>query len=350
MPDQRFFHRSGPFRLDKLAALTGSEIMQVNGAGGDPARLFHDVGPLDGADAETFSFLDNRKYRDAFKISKAGGCVIHPDMKEHAPAGMAVLLNKRPYKAYALIAQAFYPQQLPEAQIAPTAFIDTSAKLGKGVIIGPGAAIGANAEIGDGSWIEANAVIGDGVKIGRQCRIGSNTTISHSLIGDHVRIYPGNSIGQDGFGFAPDPAGHVKMPQLGRVIVGDGVEIGANCAIDRGSASDTVIGPGTWLDNLVQIGHNVKLGKGCILAGQVGIAGSTVIGDYVVMGGQAGVAGHLNIGSGAQLAAQTGVLRDVPAGQEQMGYPSLPLRQFLRQIALLNKMTSQKKNGTETDD
>jgi UDP-3-O-[3-hydroxymyristoyl] glucosamine N-acyltransferase len=335
MPDQRFFRCAGPLRLDEIATLTGSEIAP----GGDSARLFHDVAPLDAAGAEHLSFLDNRKYRDAFRASKAGACIIHPDIKDQAPAGMALLLNKRPYRAYALAAQAFYPAGAPPGRVAPSAVIGEGARIAPDAVIEAHAVIGPGAEIGPGTWIEAGSYIGPGVKIGAGCRVGPQATVTHSLVGDHVRIYPGCRIGQDGFGFAPDPAGHVKVPQLGRVVIGDGVEIGANTTIDRGSGPDTEIGAGTWIDNLVQIGHNVKIGKGCIIVAQAGVSGSTSIGDYAVLAGQAGVAGHLKIGAGARIAAQSGVLRDVPAGEEQMGYPALPLRQFMRQIATLKKLT-----------
>ena len=155
-------------------------------------------------------------------------------------------------------------------------------------------------------------------------------------------VYTLARIGQDGFGFAIDPAGFVKVPQLGRVIIEDSVEIGANTTIDRGAGPDTVIGQGTWIDNLVQIGHNVKIGKGCVIVSQAGISGSTIIDDFVMIGGQAGIAGHLHVGSGAKVAAQSGIMRNIPAGEEQMGYPALPMKQFMRQIATLNRLSKKK--------
>jgi len=209
---------------------------------------------------------------------------------------------------------------VPEANIHPSAQIDPSAK------------IGANA------WIEAGAVIGANVEIGDHCRIGANAVITHSIIGNHVRVYRGACIGQDGFGFAIDPAGHVKVPQLGRVILEDGVQVGANTTIDRGAGPDTVIGAGTWLDNLIQVGHNVKMGRGCIIAAQAGISGSTTLGDFVAMGGQSGIAGHLTIGTGARIGAQAGVMRDVPAGEEHIGFPAVKSKQFMRQVAALKRL------------
>jgi UDP-3-O-[3-hydroxymyristoyl] glucosamine N-acyltransferase len=211
-------------------------------------------------------------------------------------------------------------------------------------VIEAGVVIGANVVIGEGTWIGANSVIGDGVVVGSRCKFDPCITVSHAEIGDGVRLYPGVRIGQDGFGFAIDPAGHVKVPQLGRVIIGDNVEIGANSTIDRGAGPDTVIGAGTWIDNLVQIGHNVRIGKGCILIAQSGVAGSTVLEDYAVLAAQAGVAGHLRIGMGARIGAKAGVMKDVPAGEEQLGAPAVPVKEFMRQVVALKRLTSRQKS------
>jgi UDP-3-O-[3-hydroxymyristoyl] glucosamine N-acyltransferase len=211
-------------------------------------------------------------------------------------------------------------------------------------VIEAGVVIGAKAVIGDGCWIEANAVIGRGVTIGATSRIGANATISHAEIGSGTRLYPGVRVGQDGFGFAIDPAGHVKVPQLGRVIIGDHVEIGANSCIDRGAGPDTVIGHGTWIDNLVQIGHNVKIGRGCVLVAQSGVAGSTTLEDYAVLAALAGVAGHLKIGMGARIGAKSGVMKDVPAGEEQLGAPAMPVKEFMRQVIALKRLTKGQKS------
>ena len=197
--------------------------------------------------------------------------------------------------------------------------------------------------IGDHAWIESHVSIGHGVQFGNNCRVGANSTVSHSIIGNHVRLYPGVRIGQDGFGFAIDPVGFVKVPQLGRVVMGDHIEIGANCCIDRGAQGDTTIGSGTWIDNLVQIGHNVKIGRGCVIVSQCGISGSTELGDFVVMGGQVGIAGHLKIGSMARIAAQSGVIKDIPPKEEWMGYPAIPLRTFMRQTVKLNQLVQKTK-------
>lgn len=343
MADPQFFRKSAPMSLAQLAGLTGSELA-------DPAEgayLVDDVAPLDTAAVDQITFLDNAKYRDQFQKTKAGACIIHPLMQKLAPPGLRLLINKAPYKAYALAAQAFYPMTMPSAGIAPTARVHASAKIGAGCMIDEYAVIGENVEIGAGTWVEPHAVISAGCKIGANCRVGSHVSISHALIGDNVRIYAGARIGQDGFGFAIDPAGFVKVPQLGRVVIEGHSEIGANTTIDRGALGDTVIGMGTWIDNMVQIAHNVKVGRGCMLAAQIGISGSTEIGDYVAIGGQAGFAGHLKIGSMARIAAKSGVTRDVPAKEEWMGYPAMPLKQYLRQVATLNRLIARKNTSKD---
>lgn len=340
MADARFFTSSGPQTLGALAALSGATLA-------DPASqtvTVSDVAPLDQAGADHLSFLDNVRYRESFQATKAGACVISPKMAGYAPQGVHILLSDTPYKTYALIAQAFYPDIFPPARISERAFVHPTATLGEGCVIEEGAVVQENVTIGPGTWIEPAAVIGRGVTIGAKCRIGAHTSISHADIGDSVRTYPGVRIGQDGFGFAPDPAGHVKVPQLGRVIIEDHVEIGANTCIDRGAGPDTVIGAGTWIDNLVQIGHNVKIGRGCILIAQCGIAGSTVLEDYAVIAAQVGVAGHLRVGMGARIGAQSGVMRDVPAGAQQVGTPAQPVKEFMRQVATLKRLTKPQKS------
>lgn len=345
MADPRFFQCRGPFEAADLLRVGNCVLdADVSAASCGP---FDDVAPLDQAGPRNVSFFDNVRYKEQLRATKAGACVIHPDMKDLAPEGALCLLSETPYKSYALIARHFYPEQKPEADLSARAAISPDAKIGAGVVVDDFAVIGRGAEIGAGCWIESHAVIGDNVKIGRDCRIGAGASVTHCLVGDHVRIYPGVRIGQDGFGFAIDPSGYIKVPQLGRVIIEDGVEIGANSCIDRGAGPDTVIGRGTWIDNLVQIGHNVKVGKGCILVAQAGIAGSTVLEDYVVLGGQVGLAGHLKIGKGARIGAQAGVMRDVPAGSELIGSPALPLKQFMRQIAVLNKFVKDRNKRNE---
>lgn len=333
MADPRFHQLAGPLALAELARITGAEL-----AAGEPGRAIRDVAPLDQAGPEDLAFLDNRKYLGQFEASRAGACLVHPDHAGRAPSGMALLVTRTPYKAYALAAQAFYPAPAPSGHVAPTAVVDPAAVLGTGTEVGPGAVIEAGVKIGARCRIGANAVISANVEIGDDCRIGACASLSHCIVGNRVTIYPGARIGQDGFGFAMDPSGFVKVPQLGRVVIGDDVEIGANSTIDRGAGPDTVIGAGSMIDNLVQLGHNVQLGSGCVIVAQAGVSGSSKLEHHVVLAAQAGIAGHLTIGAGARVAAQSGVMRDVPAGAEVCGSPAIPVRQFFRQVATLARL------------
>ncbi len=344
MADQRFFKVAGPFTLGYLAELTGSILSNTDHANVSVS----DVAPLDTAEAHHVSFLDNKKYLESFKESKAAACFARAEIVPFAPAGMICLVNKNPYKAYALTAQAFYPAPALQAFRAPTAVIDSSTVIGADCVIEDGVVIGANVTIGNRCHIQAHAVIRDGVLIGDDCDIGAHAYVTHAMIGARVRLYPGARIGRPGFGFAIDPAGYVSVPQLGRVIIESDVEIGANTTVDRGAGPDTIIGQGTRIDNLVQIGHNVKIGKHCIIVAQVGISGSTQIGDYTMLGGQTGIAGHLKIGAGAKIAAQSGIMRDVPTGGAYMGSPAVPMKQAMRQVALLAQLAGKK--GETTND
>lgn len=340
MADPKFHIVTAPKSLKEIAEIADADLQDNNSAD----IVIEDVASLDQASNKQISFLDNIKYKDSFAKTKAVACIVAPEMAQYAPKGCHLLTTENPYKAYALVAQAFYPANHPPAEISDQAHVHPTAQIAEGCIIEAGAVIAEGVELGDNCWIEANAVVGRNVQIGKDCHIGPNASLSHAVIGQGTRIYPGARIGQDGFGFAIDPAGHVKVPQLGRVIIGDHVEIGANTCIDRGAGPDTVIGDGTWIDNSVQIGHNVKIGKGCVIVAQAGIAGSATLEDYVVVAAQGGVAGHLTIGTGAQIAAQSGIMQDVPAGEKVMGSPALPIKQHLRQIALLKKLTKPSEN------
>ncbi|MSO53663.1 MAG: UDP-3-O-(3-hydroxymyristoyl)glucosamine N-acyltransferase [Rhodospirillales bacterium] len=335
MADPRFYAVAGPFSLEELATIAKAKVSGRT----DPTHRFVDVAPLDDAGPDHVSFLDNRLYKDEFAASQAGACLVSPALADRAPAGMALLVTPEPYRAFARVAQAFYPSPPAASSIAPRATVDASARLGEGVRVEAGAVIGPKVEIGRGSIIGPNAVIGAGVTIGEECWIGSGTTLAYCVIGARAIIHPGVRIGHDGFGFALGAPSHLKVPQVGRVVIEDDVEIGANTTIDRGSMADTRIGAGTKIDNLVQIAHNVQIGRGCIIVAQVGISGSTRIGDFVMMGGQSGVAGHLDIGRGARVGAQAGIMRDVPAGTTVIGSPAVPVKEFWRQVATLTNIS-----------
>jgi UDP-3-O-[3-hydroxymyristoyl] glucosamine N-acyltransferase len=328
--------------LRQIAEWTGAAL----GSQGDAERLVHDIAPLDVAGPGVLSFLDNPRYLPQLKASRAAAVFLAPRYAAQAPRGCATLATAQPYRAMAETMARLFPRAakpgsvFEERGVSPSAFVHAAARLEPGVVVDPGAVIGPGAEIGTGTVIGANAVVGPGTRIGRHGSIGAGCTIVCALIGDRVVVHSGARIGQDGFGFAMGARGHLKVPQIGRVIIQDDVEIGAGATIDRGANRDTVIGEGTKIDNLVQIGHNVVIGRHCILVAQSGVSGSTVIEDFAALGGQAGIAGHLHIGAGAQIAADAGLMNDVPAGERWGGSPAQPLREFFRQVAAVRKLAN----------
>ena len=333
MVDPRFFRVSAPISLTRLAHEAEAEI--VNGTND---QYFENVAPLLNAGPKDVSFLDNKKYVCQFGQTRAGACVIRSKMIKHAPQDTALLVTENPYVGYARVAQLFYPLKNQLSHTPNDISVSPNADIGENVSIDSGVIIQDRSEIGDNCHIGANAVIGEGCIIGADSSIGANVTLSHSIVGTRVSIFPGASIGQGGFGFAISAIGAIKVPQLGRVIIEDDVEIGANTTIDRGASPDTIIGAGTMIDNLVQIAHNVQIGQRCVIAAQVGISGSTKIGDGVVIGGQAGFAGHIDIGHGTKVAAKSGVFRNVDAGSTIGGFPAKPQRQWLREQVSIERI------------
>jgi UDP-3-O-[3-hydroxymyristoyl] glucosamine N-acyltransferase len=331
--DARFFARSGPFTASHIASLIAAAIT------GDGTRLLSAVAPLQTARGNELSVLHNLRYREALRATGAGAVIVSAELAADVPPNCIALIAADPHLAWALAATLFHPMPAARPGTHPSAVIDPAAIIDPSADIGPLAVIGANAEIGPRCRIAAHASISAGVVLGPDCRIGAHASVSHAMLGARVYIYPGARIGQEGFGFAITKTGFVTVPQLGRVILGDDVEIGANSCVDRGAAQDTMIGAGTRVDNLVQIAHGVRIGKLCAIASQAGLSGSTTIGDYVQIGGQAGFAGHLSIGDQARIGAQAGVMSNIEAGADVVGSPAMPKRQVFMQIAALKRLT-----------
>ncbi|WP_367159512.1 UDP-3-O-(3-hydroxymyristoyl)glucosamine N-acyltransferase [Kozakia baliensis] len=344
--DSRFFTRLGPFPIEELARLADAEL--VFGAEAPKTLSLRGVAPLQAATRAEVSFLDNRRYLPLLADTQAGAVILSPVFADKLPKHAIGLVSKTPYLAWARIAAHFHPKTPSRPGVHPSAVIDGTAKIGADVQISPFVVIGPHAEIEDGVAIDTHAVIGQGVRIGAQSRIGAHVTLTHSLIGSRVTLYPGARIGQDGFGFAVGPQGFETVPQLGRVVIEDDVEIGANVTIDRGSMRDTIIGAGTRIDNLVQIGHNAQLGRCCIVVSQAGISGSTELGDFVTIAAQAGLIGHIKIGDKARIGAQCGVMSDVEAGADVIGSPAMPFREFFRNVAVLRKL-AKKPDKSDTE-
>ncbi len=340
MPDTRFYEQLGPATLAELADVAGAEL-SVPASG---LKRVHTAAPLARAGGDGISFLSDRRYVTELSTTKAGACFVQPSFAKLAPEGCVVLLTGEPQAAYARAASYLHqPRRLDGegAAVPASAEIEAGVLLGRGVVVGEGARIGAGTEIG------ANAVIGPGVCIGRDCRISANVVIGFALIGDRVRILAGAVIGEAGFGVTGTRGGAIDIPQLGRVIIQDDVTIGACTCVDRGAWDDTVIGERTKIDNLVQIAHNVKLGRNCLLAAHTGISGSVTVGDGAVFGGRAGIADHLEIGAGARVAAAAGVMKSIPPGETWCGQPARPLRRFMRETAWLARKAAAREGDGE---
>jgi UDP-3-O-[3-hydroxymyristoyl] glucosamine N-acyltransferase len=326
--------------IEEIAKLTRAKPRP-----GDPLdRRIGNIAPLDAAIASDISFLDSSKYAGAFAATRAGACFVSQRFEGSAPQGLVVLATPEPYRAFVAVARALFPGALRPSTLfgvkgrSPDARVHPSARIEADVTIDPLAVIGPGAEIGANTVIAAGAIIGPDVCIGRNCAIGGGATILNALIGDRVIIHPGVRIGQDGFGYLPGPKGFEKIPQTRRVIIQDDVEIGANTTIDRGSTRDTVIGDGTKIDNLVQIGHNVSIGRHCVIVAQAGLAGSVKVGDFVMMGGQAAIADNITVGDGAMVSGRAGVISDVPAKARWAGFPAQPSREWWRGVAVLRRL------------
>ena len=344
MTDDRFFRRNGPFSINELALCAGASVPD----GASSQLMVRDVAALDAAEAGDISVFCDHRQSGLFETSRASVVITNARLSELPHNGCALLVVRDPRLAFALVGHKFYPRDAPEAGTGTNTQVDRTAILGAGCRIDFGAMIGPGAEIGARCHIGANAVIGAGVSIGEDTTIGANTTVSHALIGRGVQIGSNVSIGGEGFGFVPAATGLVPVRQLGRVIIEDHVRIGGNCAVDRGTFGDTTIGAGTAIDNLVQIAHNVRIGRSCVIAGQAGVAGSTTIGDFVMIGGQAAISDHLMIGAHARIAGKSGVMRNVARGEAVAGCPAIPARQWHRRTVALARLAARKPAGDET--
>ena len=340
MSDPVFIAPKGGLTLGAVAEACGLPLPE----GSDPALPVTGAAPLESAGPTELAYMDNARYGDALAGTRALACLVSPRFAARVPAGTIALVTRDPYRAYAgllarLYEEAMRPRSLFSADgVSPGAHVHPQARLEADVRIDPGAVVGPGAEIGSGTVLGPNAVIGPNVRIGRDCSIGAGATLTHALVGNRVIVHPGARIGQDGFGFAMGAGGHLKVPQVGRVIIQDDVEIGANTTIDRGASRDTVVGEGTKVDNLVQIAHNVVIGRHCVIVSGVGISGSTTLEDFVVLGGQVGVVGHLRIGMGSQIAGSSNVNRDVPPGSRWGGTPAKPVRTWFREMTTLARL------------
>jgi UDP-3-O-[3-hydroxymyristoyl] glucosamine N-acyltransferase len=342
---------SEPVFLRYARGLTLEEDAKLTGADQPPAsvrgRRIVNVAALDRAAPSDLSFFDNKNYAPVAAATHAGACLTTAAFAKELPGHVTPLVVREPYRAFVQVARALFPHALRPSSLYEAgevagvhagAHVHANARLEDGVTVDPGAVIGPRAEIGAGSVIAANAVIGPEVRIGRVCSIGAGAAITNALIGDRVIIHPGCKIGQDGFGFVMGGRGHLKVPQVGRVIIQDDVEIGAGSTIDRGAIRDTVIGEGTKIDNLVQVGHNVSIGRHCVLVAQTGISGSSTLEDFVVLGARVGLNNNVTIGEGAHIAATSIVHGDVPPGARWGGMPAKPVKQWFREMMILEQL------------
>ncbi|RCL00801.1 MAG: UDP-3-O-[3-hydroxymyristoyl] glucosamine N-acyltransferase [Candidatus Tokpelaia sp. JSC188] len=338
--DRTFFIPSRQMTVAEVAVLTGARLLQSHLASMPIERL----SALCNSGPGSLTFIEGKKYQTDLNDLVAGAIFCSEELLSNVPEDVAILVTKHPQRDFAMVGRILYPSStwpasfLGETGISPQAYVHTSAYLEKNVTIEVGAVIGKDVEIGTGTVVSATAVIAENCKIGRDSYIGPGVSIQCAFIGDHVKLHAGVRIGQDGFGYIDGDSGVEKVPQLGYVVIQDHVEIGANTTVDRGALRDTTIGEGTKIDNLVQIAHNVRIGRFCLIAAHCGISGSCVIGDMTQLGGRVGLADHLKIGSGVQVAAASGVMNDIPNGEKWGGIPARPFKQWFREVAALRSI------------
>lgn len=342
MVDTRFHRFAGSIAIGALLAELGRQDLVH--ALTDPDRLVTGVSELDLAGPGDLVLAAHPSYASDLRKSSAGLALVSPAVAEDVPAGAIAIVTSKPHNLFAEILDRLYPSST-QAIISGNRDDLGAPIIERDVTLGTNVVIGAGVEIGRGSVIGANTVIGPGVTIGRNVTIAANCTIDCAHLGNEVVLHSGVRIGTEGFGWLDHGTANRKIPQLGRVIVQDRVEIGANSTIDRGALGDTVIGEGTKVDNLVQIGHNCRIGRNCLIAAMSGLSGSTIVEDGVLMGGGVGTSGHLRIGAGTVVFGRAAVTKDWPAGSKLAGAPAQDIKDFWRELAATRKLSKGDKRG-----
>ena len=327
MSENQFFEKKGPFPLREILNAIG---YNDNFSKNKDFKI-HGFESLDKACDKDMTFLNSSKYSNLSIKTNAAACITSPNLSKFLPDKCIKLNVKNVLFAVTQASKMFYPNadiDIPDKNLLNSNEVKKlypEVKFGKNVLIGKNTKIGKNSHIGSNTIIESN------VNLGENCVIGAFVVIKNSIVSSNVHIQDGSKIGVKGFGFIPIKNKNIRTPHVGKVILEEGVEIGANCTIDRGSLTDTIIGKNTFIDNQVHIAHNVQIGENCMIAGQVGFAGSTVLADNVVIGGQAGISGHLKIGNNVKIGGGSGVISDISNNQQVMGYPAVPLKDFVKQ-------------------
>lgn len=351
MTDPVFFAPWRRYTVAEIAAVTGAQLLDPDAA--DVA--ISGIAPASEGGAGSLVYIDNRRNAHLLDGLKAAAILCTLELSASVPMGIARLVTARPQYAFALAGRTLYPAAVSpraitgETGVSPSALVAPSASVEEGAIVEAGAVVGEHAAVGKGTVVAPNAVIGPFCRVGRDCYVGPNVSLQYALVGDRVFIHGGAQIGQDGFGFVPGAAGPERIPQIGRVIIQNDVEIGANTTVDRGAMSDTVIGEGTKIDNLVQVAHNVRIGRGCVIAGHSGLSGSVTMGDFVMLGGRVGIADHISIGDRVQIAASSGLMHDVPSGERWAGSPARPIREFFKEVAAIRSLMKPKSPKGESN-